>query len=233
MSFPPLSSRLAQRLKFWEREYSLTALLAMVILTLFVFTPLASSAIISSESMLIFLAVLTITGVVVVSGRPIIVIIVVLLAASGIALDWVAHYSHDPSLWVLDNLLRLAFVLILAVIVTLRVFRPGIVTVHRVQGAICVYLLVGLAWAYAYDIVGLLDHAAFRVAPYDATAAARVGIFRYFSFVTLTTLGYGDILPISPIARALATSEALFGQLYPAVMIARLISLEILDRRRT
>ena len=61
---------------------------------------------------------------------------------------------------------------------------------------------------------------------------ANTGMFRYFSFVTLTTLGYGDILPVSPIARSLATSEALFGQLYPAVMIARLISLEILDRRR-
>jgi hypothetical protein len=55
---------------------------------------------------------------------------------------------------------------------------------------------------------------------------------RYFSFTTLTTLGYGDILPVSPVARSLATSEALFGQLYPAVMIARLISLEILGRRR-
>ncbi len=221
-----------RRLKFWEREYGLTALLVMVVLQLFVLTPLAGSGVISSESLLIFLAVLTVTGVAAISGRPIVVIIVVLLACSGIALDWVAHYSGDQSLRVFDNLLRLAFVLMLAVIVTFQVFRPGSVTVHRVQGAICVYLLVGLAWAYAYGTVDLLNHAAFRIAAYDASGTGRVGMFRYFSFVTLTTLGYGDILPISPVARALATSEALFGQLYPAVMIARLISLEILDRRR-
>ena len=67
---------------------------------------------------------------------------------------------------------------------------------------------------------------------HNDTIVARTGMPRYFSFTTLTTLGYGDILPVSPVARSLATSEALFGQLYPAVMIARLISLEILGRRR-
>src|SRR5208283_1156989 len=61
----------------------------------------------------------------------------------------------------------------------------------------------------------------------------RRGMLRYFSFATLTTLGDGDIQPVSPIARSLAILEALFGQLYPAVMIARLISLEIVGRRRS
>jgi hypothetical protein len=89
-----------------------------------------------------------------------------------------------------------------------------------------------LAWAYSFDLLLALDHSAFHVSENYSSAPARVGLLRYFSFVTLTTLGYGDILPVSPIARSLATSEALFGQLYPAVMIARLISLEILDRRR-
>ncbi len=204
----------------------------MLVVTLFVVTPLASSAMIGSEIMLSFLAALTITGVAAVSGRRSMTIVVLLLAVSGIGFDWLAHYRNDTILSVLDDLLRLAFALMLAVIVTFQVLRPGNVTHHRVQGAICVYLLAGLAWAYSFDALFVLDHAAFRVAGVDGDARARAGIFRYFSFVTLTTLGYGDILPRSPIARSLATSEALFGQLYPAVMIARLISLEILDRRR-
>src|SRR5271167_4890826 len=77
---------------------------------------------------------------------------------------------------------------------------------------------------------GTRNHSAFRKV-YDAVPARR-GMLRYFSFATLTTLGDGDIQPVSPIARSLAILEALFGQLYPAVMIARLISLEIVGRRR-
>jgi hypothetical protein len=176
--------------------------------------------------------VLTITGVAVVSGRRSVVIVVMLLAATGIGLDWAAHFEHQTSLRILDNLVRLAFALLLAVIVTVQVLRTGNVTHHRVQGAICVYLLAGLAWSCAFDILWVLDHTAFRVTEVNNAVAARTGMLRYFSFATLTTLGYGDILPVSPIARSLATSEALFGQLYPAVMIARLISLEILGRRR-
>ncbi len=225
-------SRLWNRARFWEKEYSLTILLVMLVVTLFVVTPLASSAIISSEIMLCFIAGLTITGVAAVSGRRSMIIVVMLLAVSGIGLDWLAHFENQTSLAVLDDLLRLAFALMLAVIITFQVLRPGSVTHHRVQGAICVYLLAGLSWAYSFHVLFLLDHSAFRVAEVGSTAPARTGMFRYFSFVTLTTLGYGDILPLSPIARSLATSEALFGQLYPAVMIARLISLEILDRRR-
>jgi hypothetical protein len=220
------------RARFWEQEYSLTALLIMLVLTLFVVTPLASSAMIGSEITLGFVAALTVTGVAVVAVRRSMVVVVMMLAASAIGLDWAAHFEHQRSLWIIDNVVRLAFVLMLAVIVTSQVFRPGNVTHHRVQGAICVYLLAGLAWSYAFDILWVLDHSAFRVADITDAVPARSGMLRYFSFVTLTTLGYGDILPVSPIARSLATSEALFGQLYPAVMIARLISLEILGRQR-
>jgi hypothetical protein len=220
------------RAKFWEQEFSLTALLVMLVLTLFVVTPLAGTAIIGSEIMLCFVAVLTITGVAVVSGRRSVVAILIALAVAGFILDWAAHFAQRPGLWVADNLMRLAFVLMLAVIVTTQVFRPGNVTIHRVQGAICVYLLAGLAWAYAFDILMALDHTAFHISENLNASRARTGLLRYFSFVTLTTLGYGDILPVSPIARSLATSEALFGQLYPAVMIARLVSLEIFDRRQ-
>jgi hypothetical protein len=226
-----LLSTILRRARFWEREYSLTALLVMLVITLFVVTPLASSAIVGSEITLCFVAALTITGVAAVSGNRVTVMVFLLLAATAIGLDWAAHFQQQTSLWILDNLVRLAFVLLLAVIVTVHIYRPGNVTHHRVQGAICVYLLAGLAWSYAFDILLVLDPGAFRVTEVHSAGLARTGNLRYFSFVTLTTLGYGDILPVSPIARALAISEALFGQLYPAVMIARLISLEILSRR--
>lgn len=230
--FLNMKFKLPNAARFWEQECNPTALLVMLVLTLFVVTPLASSALIGSEIMLCFVAVLTITGVAAVSGSRSMLIVVMVLAASGIGLDWVAHFESHTLLRVLDDLLRLAFVLMLAVIVTVRVFRPGNITHHRVQGAICVYLLAGMAWAYSFSILLAFDHSALHIPENYETASVRTGLIRYFSFVTLTTLGYGDIVPVSPIARSLAASEALFGQLYPAIMIARLISLSILGRRQ-
>lgn len=93
----PFISQILNRAKFWEQEYSLTALLIMLALMLFVVTPLASSAKIGSGIVLCFIAVLTITGVATVTGHRGLIILVILLAVSGIVLDWAAHLASD--LW--------------------------------------------------------------------------------------------------------------------------------------
>ena len=91
------------------------------------------------------------------------------------------------------------------------------------MGAVALYLMLGIIWATAYEIVGLLDHAAFSAAPEQARGLER---WFYFSFTTLTTVGYGDIAPLSRAARAFAMLEALVGQLYPAIILARLVTLQ-------
>ena len=84
------------------------------------------------------------------------------------------------------------------------------------------YLLVGLIFAYAFQVIYL-----FAGTPsYNNMNAYDFKGFLYFSFVTLTTVGYGDITPVHPLARSLANFEALIGQLYPAILIARLVSME-------
>ncbi|HEX5001975.1 MAG TPA: potassium channel family protein [Bacteroidia bacterium] len=109
-----------------------------------------------------------------------------------------------------------------------RVFRDGEVNFYRIIGSVCAYILVGLIWGFAYYIFFLFDPSAFlfsgkvalphSIAMYDLS---------YFSFVTLFTVGYGDILPFHPFVRSLTTLEGLIGQLYPAILIARLVSMEI------
>lgn len=105
------------------------------------------------------------------------------------------------------------------------------VTFDVICASLCVYLLMGLMWAFAYSTLYTWDHGAF------AYAFAEEGGMRfssepsnealYYSFVTLTTLGYGDITPRSPIARVLAATEAFLGQLYLVVLVARLVGLHI------
>ena len=98
------------------------------------------------------------------------------------------------------------------------------------RGAVCVYVLLGVAWAVAYRFVGFLEPDAFNIAGHFVDQGRSLALHIYFSFVTLTTLGYGDISPISPIARTLALLEAAAGQIYVAITIARLVSMYIADR---
>ena len=90
-------------------------------------------------------------------------------------------------------------------------------------GAIVLYLLIGLIWAVIYSAISLHVPNAFA-----GSVGVNAGLsdWVYFSFVTLTTVGYGDITPVAQGARALATLEAFIGQLYPAIIIARLVSLQ-------
>lgn len=101
----------------------------------------------------------------------------------------------------------------------------------KIRGAICVYLLIGFAWTFGYGIIELINPGSFSgLAEIDANNhVGRIMQLRYFSFATMTTLGYGDILPRSPVARTLATLEAITGQIYLTVLIARLVGLHIVD----
>jgi hypothetical protein len=109
------------------------------------------------------------------------------------------------------------------------VLHSGRVTSDKIFAAICVYLLAGFVWTYAYALLEDVRPGSFA----DSTEAgrtddvARVTQLRYFSFATLTTLGYGDILPRSSTARTMAVLEAVMGQIYLAVLVARLVGLHI------
>jgi hypothetical protein len=122
-----------------------------------------------------------------------------------------------------------------AIITMLRyILSTQLVTTNTVFASLCIYMLLGLLWALCYSIIDHLNPAAFRssVRTDESAFLLRIGsggstAVLYFSFATLTTLGYGDIVPVSPLARTLASLEAITGQLYLAVLVARLVGLHI------
>ena len=105
-------------------------------------------------------------------------------------------------------------------------------TGHRLRGAIVVYLLLGAVWALPYQMVALTIPGAFRF-PEDFAGSpdALRRLLIYFSYITLTTTGYGDITPVHPVARLLVMFEAMVGQLYLAVTLARLVSLAVMPQK--
>ena len=114
------------------------------------------------------------------------------------------------------------------------VFAEGPVDSNRIIGAISIYFVLGLIWAFAYSLLELLQPGSFAISASEADVEflqGTVSEFMYFSNMTLTTVGYGDIVPLSDPARMLAVLEAMFGQLYLAVIVARLVGLHISQSR--
>ena len=108
------------------------------------------------------------------------------------------------------------------------------VTTDKIFASVCVYLLIGLAWTFAYALVDALNPHSFAAlsAAGHEKYVIRFLELRYFSFMTLTTVGYGDIVPHSTAARTLAAFEAIVGQIYLTVLVARLVGLHIVHGQR-
>jgi hypothetical protein len=192
--------------------------------------PLYAAGAIKSEGYGLALLLLCAAALFVVSGSPLTVVLV--LVATGLSAVAAALRLRHSSL---DLYVDATAWTILGVSVSWAVaravFGPGEVNYHRIMGAILLYLIIGATFVALYTFVGLIIPDAFSGVPMDDSPALASNLI-YFSFVTLTSTGYGDIVPVHPIARSLCNIEGIIGQLYPATLLARLVSLEIESRRK-
>ena len=181
-----------------------------------------------STLMDVFMTILLISGVYAVSQKRVIFVIGLLVALIAVAVSWTNHLFNIFSLEVLSNILSVLFLGFVVGIIMAYLFREEQITADMIIGAICVYFLIGLMWAIGYNLMEMFEPGTFQV-PHGAEPD--ISHFSYYSFVTLTTLGYGDITPISNAARSLSVLEAAMGQLYLAVLIARLVGVRVSQSR--
>ncbi len=213
-----------------EPERGLPIFLALLVLVSFILPSLGLEG--SNERIYsdIAASLMLASGVAVASAERWLFVLTVLMAVATLAVRWAVWFSPPGALGAWPDFVACATVLLFSLVILRQVIRPGAVTVARVLGAIAVYLLLGIGWASAYQVA---EH--FFPGSFVSTTARPVSVndWMYFSFVTLTTVGYGDIVPIHRVARSLATCEALAGQLYLAVLLARLVSLQVSTRHRS
>lgn len=219
-----------QRMVRWHRraqEPGLSVLLVLEILLVFMTIPLSGLGEFSFHFRVFNMAVTLglMAGCAVVSRHPVVLAAVLVCI---IALN-TANYLREtiPSVATVYAYLAtcLVFLILVTAVVGHAVFASGRVTLHRVQGAIVIYLHVALTFAILYQMVALFAPNAFNP-PIHALELSGPSQFLYFSLVTLTSTGYGDIVPVHSFARSLANLEAVIGQLFPATLIARLVTLE-------
>ena len=228
-----MTSEKFRRLQDRYSDPLLTALTIMLAILLFVVGPMQAAGITAAHNFALAFGLVLVVAVFVVSGS-VAALAATLLAVAFVAVATVLRLSH-PSRTdiVLDAAAWLTAGVTLIIVVGRAVFAPGQITFHRVIGAVLLYLSIGLIFVALFGFVALFEPKSFMGIDTLHDNLAVVANLTYFSFVTLTSVGYGDILPVHPYARGLANVEAIIGQLYPATLLARLVTLELEGRRRT
>jgi hypothetical protein len=208
--------------RFWSEDRGLSVFSAVLLVVVFVMPPLLADSDGRRFAGDVAFALLLVSGVLALAERGALRTVLLPFALFTVAVDLGSWLVPVP-LPLVQGTGLLALLLLLAVVLV-HTLRDGPITFHRIQGGIAAYLLLGVAWAHAYALVALLRPGAFSGA---LSAGDGPRAFLYFSFVTLTTVGYGDVLPVHPAARSLAMLEAVAGPLYLAILLARLVSLAV------
>jgi hypothetical protein len=211
---------------FWTEERGLTSMFILLCISNFFIIPFFSK-----ENAIIYLLVrliwlfLLFTGITSLAENrsqmirfsiiPVLLIVVSLLRFlfNNVIFDYV------------EFLIMLATFALLIGMVFVKVFEPGSITIHRVIGSILAYMLIGNVWAQVFQFIFIHMPGSIQVPDTYTLTGVPSSVFIYFSYTTLTTTGYGEILPVSALARTLVIIEQLIGVLYPVVLIGRLVSL--------
>lgn len=219
------------------REPALSVLVVLELLMLFVGAPLGALHDLPRSLELLIVAMIGAVGVVVVSRNHTALTVILLALAGSLTTTALSRFLSSGLTDYVDFFANLAFVGALTWVVGVAAFAPGKITFHRIQGAIAIYLQIAVMFAFAYSFLLHLSPQTFS----PPVVVGSSGFLReslsfepkaiYFSFVTLTSTGYGDIVPVHPVARSLSSLEAVIGQLFPATLLARLVTLEIQGRR--
>ena len=220
------------------RDPSLTVLLILQIGALFVAVPLAAQgrpvARVVSESLVLAVVLIVVT----LSHRPGAIFVILLGLLATFASLWLQRELPLVAETLLSRGGSILTFSALSWVVAHAVYAPGRITLQRLQGAVVLYLNLGTIFASAYHLIWELSPGAFAYLGTAANAGApginptQIALMLYFSFTTLTTTGFGDIVPVSPFARSLTNLEAIVGQFFLAITVARLVTLELADRRR-
>jgi hypothetical protein len=220
--------------RLWTTDIALTTLLISLLIYFFFLYPLG---LLGSFRPLptAFFSLILITGAITAFRNRIFRTLVFSWGLLTFILMWARYWFPHQTLIFVAHCLGLFFLVLLTSLILSQALREGPTTYHRITGAVAAYLLIGIIWSLAYYLVTLWIPEAFSVlgsfAP-GGRESLQSQLF-YFSFVTLTTIGYGDIVAVHPIARMLVILEGVVGQLFPAILIARLVSLQVQSKQKT
>lgn len=219
-------SRARQGWHSWvDSDHSLAALFFLLVVYSFVIYPLAGEDGRTGTSAALFFSLVLVVGVMATTKNQGARVGMMLLAGVAFTSHWLHYFVRQHFVHIVSATAASVFFFVLIWLLLARVFRRGGISIYRIYGALAAYILLGVLWGEVYIICYLVQPGAFHFDPATQYGEPPISELLYFSFVSLTTMGFGDILPVHPLARSLATFEGLVGQIYPAVLLARLVTL--------
>jgi hypothetical protein len=211
-------------MKFLDREKRSGLLLTSIVL-LFVLAPIVEDRAGGGLLLILNLYLTLVTATSELAEKRILFWIAIPIAILSMILVLASHYSATWMLLFANYLVLAAFLMLVSGSLFIYLGQPGqTITRGRILVSVSLYFLLGLTWFALYNLINLVQPGSFAEAGTPLTGVVHWSTMMYFSLVTLTTLGYGDIVAVKPTARMIATLEAAAGVLYVAITVARLVS---------
>jgi len=210
---------------FWNEERGLTSMFILLCISNFIVIPFLSQQNIIQFITRAFWFVLLFTGIFTLSADRTQIKKLSLIPILLVIISIIRIFFDFRFLDYIDLIVDISVFALLIAMVMVKVFEAGEITIHRVVGSIVAYILVADIWAILFQFFYIQIPGSLQVPDIYSQTGVPASVFLYFSFTTLTTTGFGDILPIHSITRTLVIIEQLIGVLYPVVLIGRLVSL--------
>lgn len=217
------------RIPFTRIQMGRFLFLLLSILLILLLRPFLTGYIGLSLLMEIFITAILISAVYAAGRKKSLFVTALILATLTGLTRWSEHLIQNRALAVVEEFFTLLFFGFMVVIILVYLFKEQEVTFDLIIGSICGYFLLGFLWASLYSLLDIFQPGSFRI---PEILQAEMTSFSYYSFVTLTTLGYGDITPVSSPARSFSLLEAAAGQLYVAILISRLVGIHIVQSQK-
>ncbi len=222
-----------------KAQFGRFAPLLVMLSLMLVAAPIVGDLLHEFAVMRLLFAGLYIGGVAAVARHRWMLAVSLVLALPALLTEWGTMLAPSDTLFFVNTTSSAAFLAFTAGVMLHAILTAQRVNVDTVLGGVCVYLLIGFVFVEIFTLIEAAQPGSFAIGgePIDAPPGPAGQYVRYpdaiyFSFVTFSTLGYGDVAPLSPPARAMASTEAVLGQLYLAVFVARLVGLHLADARR-
>jgi hypothetical protein len=206
----------------WQSQASLSLFLFVLVFVAFVLPSVGVEK--GNVSDDIGFSVVVVFGSAIAWGNRRLFVLTSLTSIVAVVLRWTAWWKPTNTIILWSVSATLAATLAITAVLLWQVLGPGPVTMMRVQGAIAAYLCIGCSWANAYHIAAILNPGAFSSTGSDVSLTR---VWLNYSFGMLSTVGFTGVAPVTPLAHTLGSAEAMMGQLYLAVLVARLVAMQL------
>ena len=209
---------------YWDQENGLSAMLVLLVAIHFFIIPLLGSNTLFVIIVNIFWVLFAIAGVFSLASSNKQAVKIAIIPILFVSCRWIGSFYNGYFILFAEVLFTVANFILLITLVLMKVFAPGPVTIHRIIGSVVVYMLMANLWGAIYLFLYTEIPGAFNITLSSFESDSRTANFMYFSYITLTSTGFGEITPVHPLARSMVQAEAVTGIMYPVILIGRLVS---------